>query len=207
MALLSREEIVDRLGISHAYFNVYLKRKKINLNKDGLVDTNDPLNADFIKARMSKAPDIPVGESLKEQKQKAKEARNSVPIIEDSGVSKYDLEVSIKQADLEKKQNEIELLKIKRQKLEGELIPTELVTHVFVRQAKTITTEFHNALNSYISTLKSRYKLSNEDVALMRGEVTRLTNKAIEDSTTAGLKDIESIVDDYSETRERGERT
>ena len=194
------------LGVQSNYLYNPIKRGNLVADSDGLFDSENPTNMAYISNLLATRQTSTLNNIIEPKKKPQHQAPQISDEMMQKVTAKMDVDEQKALADLELKQQQIELLKIKRQKLEGELLPTDLVTHVFVRQAKTITTEFHNALNGYVAILKSRYKLSNEDVAKMRGEITKLTNKAIEDSTRTGLDEIETIVDDFSDKRERGER-
>ena len=107
---------------------------------------------------------------------------------------------------LAKVKEDIEIAKLKREKMSGELIPTDLVKVLFASHFKSVTTTFHQAIENLISTISKRNNLDREQVAKIRGELTKIINDAIESSLSLSGKELGNIVDEYSHKRGKGEK-
>lgn len=98
------------------------------------------------------------------------------------------------------------LAKIKKEKAEGELIPTEEVKFLFIRHTKTLSGEFENGLNSMLNDIAQRYKLTGEEQARYKGMVIDTLNKANVDAANATKRDLDKIISESSDKRGRGDK-
>lgn len=108
--------------------------------------------------------------------------------------------------DNEKKAYEIELLKVKLQKAQGEVLPTDLVSNVFAQHFKSITTAFYNGAENFISIIAKETGLSKEKTAKLRGELIEVVNQSVKEGIDSSKKSIKNLVQEYSEVRGVGER-
>ena len=101
---------------------------------------------------------------------------------------------------------EIELKRIQKEKLMGVVVPTDVVKSVFARQMKSVVTTFHQSSDLIATAVV--YKLGGDRAAMaeMKKLLVAEINMAVDKSIELGKKEIDSIVDEYAETRSRGER-
>jgi len=232
MAKYSKKELRSFLSIQANYLNSYISKGSVIVNENNEIDDRVPENADFIKRmldrkkqkeRKEKAEkgvkdgnevakdNVKVDANLENRySERANELQDEIKNQKFStdleGKTAYELKQIKEKREIEYKETQIALNEIKRQKLEAELVPTDLIRSLFARNAKSITTAFHQELDTYITRLQARLKLSSEEVSKMRKEVIETTNKAIEDATSQSKDDLKKIVEEYSNKRERGER-
>jgi hypothetical protein len=198
MALHSRKSFCNLLSISQAYLKVNLDRGKIVLNKDNYIDDENPTNATFIQIRQNS--------NKKEEKELPKSKENDEKNETSSGTSRYKIELEIKQKQRDKLIQEIELNRIKIEKLNGEVIPAEIIKPVFLQHNQHLLMSMKNADDEMLSIFGHKYSLALEDIAWIRGEWTKKRNTAITEATNASIKAVDVIVADFSVKRGVGQK-
>lgn len=225
MARFKKKEFYEHCGVSRSYFHQYVKRGKIFVSQDGMVDTSLPMNQKFMDERVKNAKNVPVeivpvvsaaaqkvapvvkskkmtkADALRLQREEEREARTA-----EEATQRYNLERQIKEAELEKKEQDIELNKLKIAKLSGEVIPTSLVKDVFAQHFKSVTTAFHQGCDNFIMTIAKVTGMKKEDMARMRGELIDIVNEAVRDGVAESKESVKNIVGEYKEKRGIGER-
>lgn len=98
------------------------------------------------------------------------------------------------------------LAKIKVEKAEGELIPTDLVRFTILRNNKELTAAYENSLNEMIADLGQRHRLSGEVMSNYKKMIIDVINKANKDAAEATKREINNIVAEFSEKRGKGEK-
>jgi len=116
------------------------------------------------------------------------------------------MEMKIKEVELSRKEEDLEIAKLKRQKMAGEIIPVDLVKSVFSQLNKASQTAFKNAADDLLMEIQQVSGFGREKMAELRGKLVLLVNKAIEESCSIAVDSVDSIVDEYREIRQQGER-
>jgi hypothetical protein len=201
MSLHKRKDFERIAGINSAFLTTYIKRGKIIVNEDGYIDDSVRENAEFLYSR--------IGESTEKHAvitEPVKKTQASQVVLKADYRSKFDLETSKKALDIEKTAEEIEILKIKKQKLQGEVIPTELVKVIFKQHSASITTSFKNGIENLILELSKSKNMTRTEVAEIRFRMTDIINDAVTESIGMSKKMIKNIIAEYSEKKDVGER-
>lgn len=123
-----------------------------------------------------------------------------------SGGSLVQLENEIKRADLEKKQQDIKLLKIKEAKMKGELIPTDLVQRLIREMSEAMKIAYMDAIENYTVVISRQKKLSTKEESDIKSHFTRIINDTLSRQTSVAKKGLKNIVSEYQEVRSRGEK-
>lgn len=217
MPLYPRKEFAEFLETSLNALAVYVQRKKIVVQKDGLINTEDPTNVVFLsKWKVSKskkaAKEAPkqqlkiksvepgaTGNDLFDQEQEKTEQTDS-----SQGLNKLTKEKLA--SENEKRNEEIALLKLKREKQSGLVIPTALVKHVFTASSKSQANNFHHAADALLTEFSKLKSLTVNEKAEMRKKLIDTINNFCELTVLEGIKSIEVIVEDYSSKKGVGER-
>ena len=217
MAIVNRDEFAAICNMSRNSVNTYVVRQKIEVRDDKLIDTETPLNKIFIKLRrkFEKKPTVRKVKKVVEQvvekesevstekPEKAKKKRSSKS--EDDLIDNFAFRKL--KAETEKAERDNELKQLQLEKMMGQLIPVDLMHGIFKINIQNIFMSFENELvniaSIYCDILAGgdRGKLS-EIIDLMRQNLSRI----IEDTKTNAAKEIEGTINEYSETRSRGER-
>jgi hypothetical protein len=211
MPLYSKKEFAKMCGITSKYVSVYQKRGKILYSGD-YIDTAIPENRDFLyKCQVEgKSKDIVIMDHTKVEPPRKPTRETHEPNIKqperEHGGTSYALDQEIKQLELEKKREDLELSKLKRAKLSGEVIPVDLVKNTMAVYGKSTTTAFHNAADNFLMDIQKEAGLTREQIAKMRSGLIATVNTAVDDAHREAVESIRNIVDEYSQTRGQGER-
>ena len=212
MALYKRKEFYQKCGVSKAYLTTYIGRGKVILTGK-MIDDYLPENAYFMKIRLDKMAVKGQEEGLSVLEKPSKPLTDKdINGLEDSNLkenedgSLYKLSLEKKQLDIERAKEEIEIARLKKEKLSGDLIPTDLVRIVFATHSKSITINFHQAVENILSQIAKQAGLDRDQIAKIRGSLIEIINKGVKNALAASKKDLKNIVAEYSQKRGRGER-
>ncbi len=227
MALYTKRQFAELCGIfgksQHAYISMNIKRGSI-YPTGKMIDGSHIVNAAFIQSqkmlnetRLQKQK-INVGAKNPEKLESAdaiKKENNSKPvkISNDADYArskefeeKQIQEQQMRALEIEKKQEEIKLLKIKFDKANGLVVPTDLVQSTFSIHVKSLQNAFYNASEDLITRVSVKNNLSREWLADLRGQLIDIMNNAADEALSDGAKSIRNIVEEYKEVRGQGER-
>ena len=201
MSLHTRTQFYKLCGVTRGYLNMYIKRKKVIVRRK-LIDDAVPENAYFLQNCLSRKSEN--GEIEKPEKlvspmpdELVKDAVRK-QVNGNSGGSKFDMEIEIKELEIIKKKEDIEIAKIKRAKMAGEVIPTELVLLIFASHFKSVTTSFHQAAEVLITTIAKQNNLDRKQIARIRGELIEVVNGAVSEGLKSSKKEMKHLVNEYS---------
>lgn len=201
MSLHTRIQFCELCGVTRGYLNMYITRKKV-IVKRKLIDDAVPENAYFLQNCLSRSSEN--GEVEKPEKLISPMPDNLVKdavrkqVNGSSSGSKFDMEIEIKELEIIKKKEDIEIAKIKRAKMAGEVIPTELVLLIFASHFKSVTTSFHQAAEVLITTIAKQNNLDRKQIARIRGELIEVVNKAVSEGLKSSKKEMKHLVNEYS---------
>jgi hypothetical protein len=221
MALHSKVEFSALCGFEVNALAVYIKRKKVIVREDGMIDDKQRDNTEFLKRRAAtiasksaKAEPIPnkkkkpapepEGDDEPEFTVNRRAAPKEKKDIQDH--DRYDLELVQKKMAIEKAAEEIEILKVKKDKLQGSLIPTDLVRALIVTHSESLKLSYSEACENLIVIFGGKKQLSTQEIADMRKELARVINTAMDRAVEASKKTLKTIVREYSEQKGRGEK-
>ncbi|MCH9620986.1 MAG: hypothetical protein S4CHLAM20_03990 [Chlamydiia bacterium] len=126
------------------------------------------------------------------------------PVYESGSVSQMDREK--RQIDLQRAKEELEIKILQKKKLMGEVIPVDMVIGVFTRHFKNVTDLYYSSSDTLITEISHRFKLNREETGGYRKRLVELINEVTRESMEISKKEIQSIVDDFSQTRSVGQR-
>ena len=221
MPRYSRKEFIELCGIQHAYLTMNVKRNKVILNTNDEIDTSLQINHDFLTKQVAKLKKKALDASIEPDQEKEPENENkkipqpNAPTpnapkvkkrpkrkddeeIEKEALASYNLDRYKKQLEIESLENSNKIAQIKLDKLNGVLIPTDLVMVLFGQHSKSLTTAFHQASENFVVEMSAAYGVKKVDTARMRGELITIVNKAIKDSLEISRSGINNIVDEYA---------
>lgn len=210
MAIYSRKEFATKCGMATNELSVYISRRKVVV-VDDTIDTANQLNFTFFtkKQQNNEATEniTRQQEINKTQTQETgKPKTRNKPRSESDQDYFFQLEQEQKEIQIEKAKQEVELLKIKTEKAQGVVIPTDLVKIIFSQHTKYMLVEFNNAADKMTLDISKKYGLSNAQTAELRKQLTSELNKAADKSIDESKKNIKGIVEEYTERRSIGEK-
>ncbi len=207
MAELTRYEFASLCNTTHPIITTNIKRGKlVEVNKK--LDTENALNAAFIQRYHKK--------NLEEKTKKIEQvytevvetpSKSSVKDVNEKSQRIVDWDLKKKKADalLQERKAEKELLTL--EKLAGKLIPLDLTYKIINAHNHEIFATFHNDLENLASIYcdilagGDRKKLSE-----INNKLGQRLEEIISRAKDMAESSIEIAVEEYSETRNRGER-
>lgn len=217
MALLSRKEFAEACFIDHRSLAVYITRKKVVLSGDK-IDTDVDDNKYFLEKRREYAKkknpsavveaESDLNNRVIEQQKQEPQAQFEFPKEYDGTLSEnFQLDSKMKRAAADTAEIQRDILHAKRMKMLGESIPTTLVKDLLLQHTKSIISAFKNAGETLIIKISKVKSLSLEETATLRADLIEITNVAAEEATQQSKNSVSQIVEDYSMSREVGERS
>lgn len=217
MALYTMKEFADLCGLSLANLSTYKSRSKIELT-DGKVDDQKDINASFLKHQLSKKGKLSTENSVKntettdnsvtsQQILTSKRNKSASAGTEESGNgSLHQLNIKKKALEIEKISEETELLKKKNEKMEGELIPTGMVSSLLQLHFSSVSSQFKNSIENILTEWTKRKDFSREELAELRGQMTGELNNSITKSVKESQRNLNKVLEEFSLRKGVGER-
>ena len=214
MAFHTKKQFCVLCGIKTRELSTYVKREKVIIGANDLIDDTVPENKIFLEKKIeNKNPD-----SKNEPAQPVVNNSELAPLppIDISNLpfdfdpekpyTGKELEAILKALDIQKRKEEVDILRIKKEKQMGVVIPTALVKDIFAQQFKSVTAAFHNGADNYLMELSKLKGLNREEMAVMRGKLVEIINKSVDDAVNESKKLIKIIVAEHSDKRDVGEK-
>ena len=217
MALYTMTEFAKLCDITLANLSTYKKREKV-IVKDGKIDDQLDVNAAFLQHQLSKkgkltaentvkTVEIPDNSAASDQILTNKRNKlTTAPQTETGSGSLHDLNKRKKELEIEKISEETELLKKKNEKMEGELIPTGIVTELLKLHFTSATNQFKNSIENILTEWTKRKDFTREELAELRGHLTGELNNSITKSVKESQRNLNKVLEEFSLRKGVGER-
>ena len=227
MALISKREFAASMGMDYdlqsvrSGFSMNIKRGKI-IETDGDIDDSHPMNVtyflkhkkDGVEQKVEVKPKKIVNKEVKVEKKKVVEKNqwHEPPETKQkrgqdkSTTDLYDLEIQVKRAKIEKDIAEKRMMDLREQKLRGEVVPVELVTHLFAAMCKSVFAVQKNTSEKIIANIARRYKFTEDQLAEIRGDLILELNSGAQSTIDATKEELQPIVKSFSEKRGVGQK-
>lgn len=198
-------------GIQPKHISIYVKRKVINVLRNGMVDDKDEKNVAFrakmlakkgvtIAAGFPETADIPA----KAGKVKKEPAAATPPPEPDPNSLNY-IQRERNKLEVIKTQHAIQLQQIEIAKKRGELVPTQSVNNLIVQHSESIKTAYTEGTDNLLIIFAQKFQLSSADVGFMRGQIMEIVNKAVDESIDRTKKNLKGVVKEYAVKRGVGQ--
>lgn len=203
MPKYSNKEFAEACGVKTNYLSIYLKRGEVIVGEDGLIDTDNELNMLFMGRRIEKAAqkaaEMPEKPEKTPQKAVAQPKQpGNLRLLQHDHDHKKNLAV--------KTEMEAEIARLKIEKLTGRLVPVQPVSQLMRELSINMATGFKRVFDEIVEIYGSSYGLSSEQIKVMQRYAVDKINMAMTDAVEKTRKGVHKLVDEYSESRGRGER-
>lgn len=211
MAIYTFKEFADLCGVSIANLSTYKSRGKVVVDANNRVNDQEGVNAEFLARQLSKkgkSVSIPAAKSPEVAEQIA-DAKRNLPLSDGQPASKSELlqlEKKKKQLDIEKTREEIELLRKKNEKMDGDLLPTDMVKSLIVIHFSSASNAFHASIDKILTEWVAKKGFTRTEVAEIRGAMRKHLNKAIDDSVKESKLKVQQLVEETAVKKGVGER-
>lgn len=204
MSLLSTKDFADFSGVKIATLRQHIKRGKVE-KLGSHIDTEHPTNVVYLTEQWAKNG---------KPKLEPKEIEEK-PTFENAPVNKAtksiasragDWALRKKEADALISERRAQELYLKNQKLQGELMPIELVQKVLVINIQGVFRSFESSAENIASIYNERL---GGDRAALTEMITRMREeleRAIYSAKQQSKAEITALMREYSATRSRGEK-
>jgi hypothetical protein len=233
MALLTKDDVAELFGMNRRELSVYISRglKKSALHLTGeLIDDSDPVNKAWLDKYSSKraaktpkpAEDQPVtGKKPEKPGLEALEKAPSAPEVPGStskkegkkasksgnGSDYYGAEAEKTIEQTEKIRLEQEKLRIQIRKWRGEVLPTDVIKPLVLQHNHSILTESKNTIAEIVRLISKKKSLTAAERTEITTHYITALNDMMKKATQATIKSLTNIINEYSESRNVGERT
>lgn len=212
-----KSELAKALDVQNSYIGTYIKRGRLILGYDNLIDIQNPLNDFFIKSLVQEGKIFDINRVF-EKKQFVKKdvelVKSEIIIkpkqkkepkeIEETGSFNY-LEQKQK-LELQKLRLHNEIESLKKEKIEGSLVPVDAMQEIFL----WVIDQFHNSYSQEVNSLANIYVqilgADHSKYNMITKELIQTLNKLKSDAKENIISGIDGIVENYQEVRGRGER-
>lgn len=230
MALYSKADFARFIGKKNNYVGVLIKRHKIICNKNGLIDDTSEINKGWIDKYKDKNNLVvgsdgnltPAdGEVITPEKTETKAAVISIAksppatankqqpakqLTTSDQLSYTQLEREKLQRDIEKRDEEIRLLRLRAEKIEGSVIPVELVKNLIAQFAQAMSTAYETTMSNALIEIANKTKMSSKDQAHYKGKIIEQINNSNAEAVKIAKSSLQKLVDEHTEQRGKGER-
>jgi hypothetical protein len=215
MAKYSVREFADLLLIQPKDVHVYIGRGVIVYDENKKIDDTNLVNMKFIKSRKvynerngktnidfpSEAKEVRSYNSMQQSFQK-KEPEKKKQTLNKNISENVELSNELEKLKIEKLKEEIEIARLKKEKMSGESIPLDYAQRVFALHFKNIASEFYNATDNYTAVIVDKLKGSRKELAEFRQVLKSVVNTAIDEARKMSAKDLDVVI-----TKEEGDET
>ena len=212
MAIYTKKEIAEILGIKTNTLSIYVGRDKIFLENDS-INSENPKNAAFIKKFLDKKAGklgdktVTVNESSKKTDIILNEKPVELGKSDKKTLSQYELDREKKYADLLLVEVNTRIANLKEKKLIGDLMPLELCKSLIQVQSESIRQAFIESCENMIVVISQKKQLTNIEIVDIREKITMSINKSIDAAINFSKRKIKAISLEYSGVKVKENKT
>jgi hypothetical protein len=200
MPKYSRKELCALLNISQAFISMAVKRGQLILS-NGLIDDQDPRNALYIENKIGGALPSPEYKGTPA----APKADPLIPRTNGNTTEQFSLNIVKTKVSIKKLNEEYELAKIRKEKLQEKHIPIEIIKALLVAQSENLKIAWEYAAEDLIVRLSSRMQLTRVETAEIKSFLNDIINKATIKQADETKKSLRKLNKEFSESKGRGE--
>lgn len=184
-------------GIESKNLSVYIKRGKVFVTGDDRIDGSDPRNIAFLqKHSKGQAP---------QQEVSVNKINNSTENTQPDG-NYAELDRQKLAAQVEKLNQEVRLLKIKEEKLKGQVVPSEVIMPIFLQHNQSILTSVKNESDDFVRLFAKKRDLTGDEVSKIKGDLVEWFNRAMNSASNLSKTAIADVVKNFAVTKGVGEK-
>jgi hypothetical protein len=164
-----------------------------------IIDKTTAINyEDEIKKTVSEKIDRQLPEKNNRKEPKVKDPNRSA-------TNGFLLDLELKQKDIEKRTEEVEILKIKKDKMRGQYIEYDIVLSLMVNHSESIKSVWEASFDDFITKFAAMNSLTREQLTELKREFIKTANTATERFVSNSKKVLRKISNQLSEEKGVGE--
>lgn len=168
-----RKVFAEQCKVNYNTLTMDIRRGKCVLLEDGTIDPSNPLNKKYRDDRL---------------------AYHSNKVAQ----TKINFDEEKKQLEKERLQEQVLEARIKRQKMEGQLIPTDMAQGIIRTHLKNMQRSFYHASEQIVSDAAKIYGVKAKDLGKMKEALVMAINVAHDDARDATRNDIKVLIEEYT---------
>lgn len=208
MGFHTKRQFADLINDQTKNLSQYIKRGKVIVEENGLINDMNATNISFLLTRKGKKQ--PIKQQIPREETYVASAPFKIGPANDDEDSEMELdkngipEVSVsdkiyKHWLAKKTESAAEIDRIKIDKMKGMVIPSELIKPLFQQHNQSILAEFKNMMDEQLRFIAKQYDLNIVQVSEIKGKWVEGLNSAICRAKTVTIKGIDNIINNYSE--------
>ena len=203
MAILSLKEFGDSMGMPYDTTKKNAQRGNIIKGTDGKIDTENAVNRLFFDKQIALA-----GTKTTKSTSEIKE-KNTVekPTGLTASQKQYaDLDLRTKIATAEAKERENELRRIQLEKIAGNLLPVDLCEKIIIINIQAVFKSFESEMENMASIYNEEFGGNRSTLVNIVKKQREVFARAIKKAQTDADYELKNAVDEFQDTRDRGQR-
>ena len=206
MSFISPKDFAAQYGLKYATLRSHISRGKV-IKKDNFIDTENPVNKLYIQENATKAAPTPPKKAANEEiTTESKPPVHTTPSSTAPGTDETSLTIRKKRADALKAEREAEYKHLQIQKLQGKLMPIDLVEKTQTINIQSIFRSFESSCENIASIYNERLGGDRADLADMMMRMRQELERAINSAKQKSKEEITALMQEYAATRSRGEK-
>ncbi len=205
MSFFTTADFAKNYSIKQSTLRSYISRGKI-VKEEGFINTDHPINKVFLIELENKSNNtVSVVEKPVAEKTKAK-----LPPSNEEGTFSQNIIAALshrkKLAETLKAEKDAELKQIQIEKLLGKLLPIKEVESILIINIQNIFRTMESELENIASVYCEILGGDRTHLTRMTKEMREGLHRVITESKTKSKEEIITVIEEYAETRSRGER-
>lgn len=144
--------------------------------------------------KVSNVPPALTPEQIQEKERKNKEVQEV-----------FDLDKKRKQADLAKSEEELEMLRLKRAKSVGDVVPTDVIKTLIVLFSENVKNQYIESAENFLVIISQGKEFSSSEVSKYRSQLVLLVNRAVDGAIDSTKRNLKNIIEASSQKRGVGQ--
>jgi hypothetical protein len=206
MSFISPKDFAGQYGLKYATLRSHISRGKV-LKVSGFIDTDNPVNRLYIQENAVKETIAPPKKTTNDEiTTNSKPPKETYRTDSAPGSDETNLTLRKKRADALKSERDAEIKSLTIQKLQGRLMPIDLVEKTQTINIQSIFRAFESAAENIASIYTERLGGDRADLADMITRMRQELHRSIQDAKEKSKQEIKGLMAEYADTRSRGEK-
>ena len=165
-------------GIPAKNIHTYIHRGKLLEKPKGLIDDSNPMNMEFINKHKLSESNTKTDETLIIKENKPVENKKQKKEVKDESFETYVSENGLRTLKAEKLEEDIKLAKMRNEKIEGKLIPTDIIQRAIQEVIQRYKMTFVQQSEQLLRDTLNEMSASNEVITKVCSTNIQLSNEA-----------------------------
>jgi hypothetical protein len=221
MALHLKADFARMCGLTTGNLTVYISRKKVIPSGD-YIDDSLEINSAFLQKRKNHVSNKPTADQPQPEKklryiQPDRELPTQPDIqdpVDDDGddddtggnyITSAALNKKKLKVDIAKKIRETSILKLREEKIKGEIVPIDVIKNLFSMHTQSIITAQKDGIEELLINLSVEARLTGDQLARLRGKMVEILNNGVDKAIIITQRNMKVLVNEFAIKKDVGE--